>query len=193
MAIFQPGVKFRKSNLLKKNKGKRDVTAMLSLTAMVDMFTVLVIFLLQNYNVTGQVIYLPKEVTLPQAEQIKELVPSVVVTISSKEILLDKTPILSMEELQGQADWMVRPLFDQVSAALQKAKTDFEANVQSQLQRAVVTARGDEIQDPLGWNKVTIQADKGIDFLSVKKIMYTVSEAGAREINFAVMKEKQQE
>jgi biopolymer transport protein ExbD len=45
----------------------------------------------------------------------------------------------------------------------------------------------------LAWNKVTIQADKGIDFLSVKKIMYTVSEAGAREINFAVMKEKQQE
>lgn len=193
MAIFQPGVKFRKSKLLSKNKGKRDVTAVLSLTAMVDMFTVLVIFLLQNYNVTGQVIFLPKEVTLPQAEQIKELVPSVIVTISSKEVLLDKTSILSMEELQGQTEWMVQPLFDQVSEALQKAKIDFEANVQSQLQRAVVTARGDEMQDPLAWNKVTIQADKGIDFLSVKKIMYTVSEAGAREINFAVMKEKQQE
>jgi biopolymer transport protein ExbD len=193
MAIFQPGVKFRKSKLLSKNKSKRDVTAILSLTAMVDMFTVLVIFLLQNYNVTGQVIFLPKEVTLPKAQQIKELVPSVVVTISTKEVLLEKTPILSMEELQGQAEWMVQPLFDQVRSALQKAKTDFEANVQSQLQRAVVTARGDEMKDPLAWNKVTIQADKGIDFLSVKKIMYTVSEAGAREINFAVMKEKPQE
>ena len=46
-------------NILSKRKGKRDVTALLSLTAMVDMFTVLVIFLLQNYNTTGEILYIP--------------------------------------------------------------------------------------------------------------------------------------
>ena len=43
----------------------------------------------------------------------------------------------------------------------------------------------EEIDDFL---KLTIQADKTVDFLSVKKIMYTVTEAGIQEINFAVLK-----
>jgi biopolymer transport protein ExbD len=37
------------------------------------------------------------------------------------------------------------------------------------------------------FRRVTVQADKKIDFLTIKKIMYTVTEAGAEEINFAVM------
>ena len=95
MPIHPPGERFRYSRLLSKKKGKRSVVAILSLTAMVDMFTVLVVFLLQNYNATGQVIYIPKEVTLPKAERIKELKPAVVVTISTKEILFlasDESP-----------------------------------------------------------------------------------------------------
>jgi biopolymer transport protein ExbD len=95
MPIHHPGTKFRHSKILSKRKGKRELVALLSLTAMVDMFTVLVIFLLQNYNATGQVIYIPKDVTLPKAEKIKELMPAIVVTISNKEILIDKNNLSS--------------------------------------------------------------------------------------------------
>ncbi len=63
MAIKRPGQRFRYHNILKRRGSKRAVTAILSLTAMVDMFTVLVIFLLQNYNTTGEILYIPKEVT----------------------------------------------------------------------------------------------------------------------------------
>ena len=52
----------------------------------------------------------------------------------------------------------------------------------------VESTRGETEEDPNAWSKVTIQADKGIDFLTVKKVMYTVTEAGAGEINFAVTK-----
>ena len=38
MAIFRPGQRHRYHGLLKRRGGKRAVTAMLSLTAMVDMF-----------------------------------------------------------------------------------------------------------------------------------------------------------
>ena len=37
------------------------------------------------------------------------------------------------------------------------------------------------------FRQVTLQADKDTDFLTVKKIMYTLTEAGASEINFAVI------
>jgi biopolymer transport protein ExbD len=38
--------------------------------------------------------------------------------------------------------------------------------------------------------KMTLQADKDIDFLSIKKVLYTLTEAGVQEINFAVIKVK---
>jgi biopolymer transport protein ExbD len=192
MPIHPPGEKYRYNKRLKNSKGKREVVAILSLTAMVDMFTVLVVFLLQNYNVTGQVLYIPKEVVLPKAEKIKELKPAVVVTISNKEILLDKNVVATYEQVKGQQEWMIQPLYTSLQVALKKAQADYEKNLQNKLQVAVDQARGEKEADPNPWNKVTVQSDKGIDFLTVKKVMYTVTEAGAGEINFAVTKENNQ-
>ncbi len=193
MPIHSPGVKFRNHRLLSRKGGKREVVAVLSLTAMVDMFTVLVIFLLQNYNSTGEVLYIPKEVTLPKAAKIKELKPAVVVTISSKEILVDKTTVISYDALKAQQDWMVEPLRAKLQEAIAQARQNFEKKLQNQLKAVVEPPKDGLTPDLNPWNKVTIQADKGIDFLTVKKIMYTVTEAGAGEINFAVNKEKIQQ
>lgn len=190
MAIHAPGQKFRQSLLLKRKNGKRELVATLSLTAMVDMFTVLVIFLLQNYNSTGEVIYIPKEVVLPKAAQIKELKPAVVVTISNKEILIDKNSVITFDQVKAQEAWMIEPLMNRLKEALARSKEEQDSRLQKQLRDVVDNARGEKDQDPNAWNKVTIQADKGVDFLTVKKVMYTVTEAGAGEINFAVTKEK---
>ncbi len=196
MAIHTPGQKFRNHKLL-GTSGKRELVAMLSLTAMVDMFTVLVIFLLQSYSSTGEVIFLPKDVQLPKAEKIKDLKPAVVVTISKKEILLDKNPIVSFEVVKNQTEWMVQPLFDQVQRALQESKAKYDAKLRTQVRVVVQAAKGgkpNELdEDITPWNKITVQADKGMDFLTVKKVMYTVTEAGAGEINFAVMKQSGQQ
>jgi biopolymer transport protein ExbD len=193
MPIHPPGVPFRHSRILsRRGKGKRDVTVSLSLTAMVDMFTVLVIFLLQNYNATGEIIFIPKEVILPKAAQTKELKPAVVVTISNKEVLLDKVSVIKFDQVKAQTEWMIEPLRQQLVEALKRTKMEQEGKIQQQLKNVVDTARGDKDQDVNAWNKVTVQADKEIDFLTVKKVMYTVTEAGAGEINFAVTKQKDQ-
>ncbi len=193
MPIQRPGERFRYHNILSRRKGKRGLTAILSLTAMVDMFTVLAIFLLQNYNVKDFLVYTPKEVTLPKAQSIKELKPAFVITISNKEILLDKTPVASFAEVQSQQEWLIKSLYDQLQQGLIKAKQEYEDKLQSKLKNAVGNARGEKDEDPLSWKKITIQSDKDIDFLTVKKIMYTVTEAGAGEINFAVIKKTDKE
>jgi len=190
MAIYTPGQRHRYSRLLSKRKAKREVTAVLSLTAMVDMFTVLVVFLLQNYNTTGQVIYIPKDVTLPKAAEIKELKPSVVVTISNKEILIDKDTVVTYDQVKGQTEWLIEPLKQRVTDALKVAKDKQDAQLQAKLREVVDPNKTQPpTEDPNAWSKVTVQADKGMDFLTVKKVMYTVTEAGAGEINFAVTKE----
>lgn len=207
MAIYKPGQKFRSHFLLSRNTGKRGLVAVLNITAMVDMFTVLVIFLLQNYSATGEIIYIPKEVKLPKAEKIKELKPAVVVTISSKEVLVDRTSVITYDALKASQDWMVKPIFDPVKKGIADAKAKFEARIQNTFKKAVDQSQAQQGQPPPNakpkepedlepWNKITVQADKGIDFLSVKKIMFTVTEAmkgnGSKipgEINFAVMKD----
>ena len=188
MPIHKPGERFRYHRILSRKKGKRSVAAVLSLTAMVDMFTVLAVFLLQNYNVKDFIVYTPKEVVLPKASAIKELKPAFVITISSKEILLDKTTVISFEDAKKQTEWLIQPLFDQLQQGLIKSKQDYDSKLQSQLKNVVDSARGEKEDDPFAWKKITIQSDKDIDFLTVKKVMYTVSEAGAGEINFAVIK-----
>lgn len=188
MPIHKPGERFRYHRILSRRKGKRSVAAILSLTAMVDMFTVLAVFLLQNYNVKDFIVYTPKEVVLPKASAIKELKPAFVITISNKEILLDKTAVISFDEAKKQEDWLIQPLFDQLQQGLIKSKQDYESKLQSRLKNVVDSARGEKEEDPFAWKKITIQSDKDIDFLTVKKVMYTVSEAGAGEINFAVIK-----
>lgn len=195
MAIFRPGERHRYHNILSKKKSKRGVTAILSLTAMVDMFTVLVIFLLQNYNTTGEILYIPKEVTLPKAASVRELKPAHVVTISNKEILLDKDVVATFDEVKnlGAEDWNIPKLKDQLAQALAKSKSDAESKLQNKIRDVVETTKGqDGTEDPNAWSKVTIQADKGVDFLTVKKVLFTVTEAGAGEINFAVTKQPQE-
>lgn len=185
MAIFKPGQRHRYHNILGKRSGKRDSTMVLSLTAMVDMFTVLVIFLLQNYNSTGEILYIPKEVTLPSAMTVKELKPSIVVTISAEEVLVGSTPVARIEDLKSTESWMVDGLQVEVKKSLDAAKLDYESKLQTRLKNVI---EKEPVPEEITWNKVTIQADKGVDFLTVKKILYTVTESGAGEINFAVMK-----
>lgn len=185
MAIHKPGQSFRRSRIMSRKKGKRDVTAILSLTAMVDMFTVLVIFLLQSYNTTGAVIYIPKEVSLPKAESVKDSQPAHVVTISNKQVYVDKDVIVTYDEIVKSQDWMLPRLYARIQKDLAAAKLEEENDLKKTLQQAV---NSDEPQEEK-WNKVTIQADKSVDFLTVKKVMYTIVEAGSGEINFAVLKE----
>ncbi len=189
MAIYKPAQRHRNHNILKRRSLKRGVTVVLSLTAMVDMFTVLVIFLLQNYNATGEILYIPKEVSLPKAGRVVELKPSLVVTVSKKEVLIDKTKVASFDDVVKSQDWVIPELRDKARIFLQKAKNEQEAKLQNRLSKVVKNTIGQEVDDPDAWKKITIQADKSIDFLTLKKIMYSLYEAGGGPINFAVAKD----
>ncbi len=189
MAIYTPGQRHRYHRILSKRKSKRGVTAVLSLTAMVDMFTVLVIFLLQNYSTTGDILYIPKEVVLPKANRVNELKPSVVVTVSSKEILIDRTTVATFDEVKNSKEWSIPNLRDQVRVILEKAKADQDSKLQNKVRNVVDKTLGKDDDDPNAWRKVTLQADKNIDYLTMKKVMFSIYEAGGGPINFAVSKD----
>lgn len=185
MPIHVPGLRSRRGRAGRRG---RSAVAYLNMTAMVDMFTVLCVFLLQNYATTNQVLPMPEKVDLPQAHETKELKPSNVVMVSVDGIVLNSTKIAEFRTVKEQEDWLVQPLVD----LLEKAVKDGEQRkltVGNQLREAVNDAKQlpkPEVTDD--FRMLTIQADKNIDFLTVKKIMFSANEAGIQEINFAVIK-----
>ena len=179
MAIHVPGKRIKRGrrNLL---GSKRNAVAVLQLTAMVDMFTVLVVFLLQNYASTNQILPISDQLDLPKAASTKELKPSFVVVLSDKALSFNEKKITSFKEVKNSKAWLIKPLLTQVKEVIDKIekKNTSEKTVES----------GKE-GTPMQY-KITLQADSAINFLSIKKILYTLTEAGVREINFAVIKVK---
>lgn len=192
MPIHVPGKRDHRNR--KVGATKRSAVAVLSLTAMVDMFTVLAVFLLQNYATTNQILYLPEKVELPQASAVKELKPSNVVIVSKDGIFLNEKKIIAYEDVKEQSDWLISPLVEGVQNLIKEGEEE-KQKFRRRLQQAVNEARrGTEPEEEIDkFRKLTIQADKLMDFLTVKKVMYTITEAGAVEINFAVLKKKDKE
>lgn len=186
MPIYIPGKRTRHG---KAHGVSRNVVAVLSLTAMVDMFTVLVVFLLQNYKVTGQTLTLKEGVTLPEASAVRELSPSNVIVVGKEFIELNDVKVGSLLTVRENTDWMIVNLRDVLKKELQIQKSKMEASLKLQLEDEVKRAKGEKI-DRNKYKQVTIQADEGIDLLSLKKIMYTIIESGGGPVNFAVLKKE---
>lgn len=186
MAIYVPGLRHKG----KASGGGRSAVVALNMTAMVDMFTVMCVFLLQNYATTNQVLPMPDKVNLPKAHEVKDLKPSNVVIIGQDGVMLNNFKVAEYRAIKEQEDWMIQTLMDQLKKAVEEGEKK-KKSVGSQIRNAVSSAKkGDkpaeeEIDE---FRKITIQSDKDIEFLTVKKVMYTVTEAGMKEINFAVMK-----
>ena len=180
MPIYTPGLRTRKN---RTKSAKRNVVAVLQLTAMVDMFTVLVVFLLQNYASTNQILPISDHVVLPKATSIEQLTPSFVVVLSREKLSFNGEDIADFSTIKNQQEWMVEPLKEMIMEAIEEKKRSAKINIPS----------NDNPNAPiklLPFEKLTLQADENIDFLTIKKIMYTLTEAGIKEINFAVIQIK---
>jgi len=185
MPIHVPGKRDRRGKI--KGAG-RSAVATLSLTAMVDMFTVLVVFLLMNYQTTGEVLPMKENVDLPEAASTEELEPSNVVILGPDGAEINGVMVETIPEIEASQDWVLPRLKEELIRQIAIDKKEKQESITGQIQSAVKDAQApDRVKLP-EVVKVTIQADKKIEILTLKKVMYTITEAGGEAINFAVMK-----
>ena len=183
MAIYVPGV--RKGSRVKSFK--RDVVAVLQLTAMVDMFTVLVVFLLQNYAVTNQILPISEDIDLPKAKEVRELKPSYVVILSNGVVTLNEEVLGELKEGTSDTDWTYLPLKEKMTELLTLAEQGGSNFLLAQLRQTTKDPEDEGLVNKAPF-RVTIQADLNTNFIDVKKVMYTLTDAGVQEMNFAVLK-----
>src|SRR3954471_12204909 len=103
MPVHTPGPRLGKAIPLKaaskKGHGKKQVYAALNLTAMVDMLTIMVVFLLQTFSASGEIAFVQKNLVLPDATNWVDLERAPVVTITPEAVTLDGAPMASGDDL----------------------------------------------------------------------------------------------
>lgn len=146
--------------------GKKSMMISLNLTPMVDMFTILVIFLIQLFKAAGQVEMKP-DIEVPKTTQGQELKEEgTVVEINNQYMLVNGAAV--------PADEMGTPL-DASIPGLVKILT-----AQREL-RERVEGR-DETKSYQG--KLLIQADVKTDFAKIRRVIASANEAGWAHFKF---------
>ena len=95
----------------RRSKRKKILVMGLMLTSMVDMFSLLVIFLLQTFSASPEMSVVAKGVTLPTSITSREIKDAPVLAISSAGIYLDQKFVGLTEELLEQPE----PLMSRLS------------------------------------------------------------------------------
>jgi biopolymer transport protein ExbD len=147
-----------------RKQGKSDSAGMM-LTSLMDIFIVLVLYLLVSQG-TGVDIEPPEHVMLPLSGVDTAPRQSVVIVLSGVDVRIQGQPVVSMAEVVASDELEITP----IRQAIERIKADAERR-----------------QDQAGVHtEVTIVADQSVPFKVLKKIMLSSSNAGYGKISFAV-------
>ncbi len=145
--------------------------ANLKLTSMIDMFTILLVFLLKSFSAEGQIMTVSKDLKLPESTAQKSPMAASVIAITNEWILLDGKRVVPLAEL----------------AASQSLRIAGLANALQDL-RAISEGVGTMTSDMGFTGKITIQGDKEIPYNILRKVMFTCGQVGYNDMMLAVTK-----
>jgi biopolymer transport protein ExbD len=177
MAIVQPGKRpakrFERSKVLggKISRGRRATNAELNVVPMVDMMTMLVIFLLQQFSATGEVLYMQKDIRLPDARHGQLIEAAPVVAVSAEQVVVTGQKVADIADLEHDAGYLNIPALEE-RLREEKKRWDF-------IHQSDPSARWDGL--------VNIQADQKVPFRIVKRVMFSCGVAGYFNLNFAAL------
>ncbi len=141
---------------------KSDRNASLNMVSLMDIFTILVFFLLVNAS-SSQVLPTPKNIVLPSASSEKSPARNLVIAVNRDVISLQGKPVMKVSNAMKNSDKTIKPLFLALKKLAKQDKT---------------------ITDKKG---VTIMGDKDIPYALLKKIMLTSAAAEFTRLSFAVI------
>ncbi len=154
----------RRIRRMSRNRGK---ISKMNLTSLMDVFTILVFFLLVN-SASTEVLETPKQITLPASAVEQKPRETVVIFVSPEQVTV-----------QGEAVVLVADILatnGQNIAAIGARLAQVNANVIGLKTRAVAESL-----------EVTILVDRTVPFRVVKKVMSTCTSEGFGRISLAVL------
>ncbi|MFT4939593.1 MAG: biopolymer transport protein TolR [Paraglaciecola sp.] len=145
----------------------------LSLVSLMDIFTILVFFLMVNASEV-QVLQNNKSVELPTSTAENTAKETLLLTVNASDLILQGKKLVAVEQILTQDNDIITPLATELAYQAKRSPAPV----------AVESADG-SLQDPPG-RAITIMGDKSIPYTLLKRIMQTCAEAGYTDISLAV-------
>jgi len=139
------------------------------MTSLIDLMTVIIIFLLQSFSTEGQIITVSNDLKLPASSARKPPELTVNVIVTGTYIMAETDKLASVPEVLRSDDLVIPQLADWL-----RQRREMTEKISQYSTKTTFTGT------------VTIQADKRIHFRLLKKIMYTCGREGFNNFAFAV-------
>jgi biopolymer transport protein ExbD len=152
--------------------GKKSGYADLLITPLVDMFVIIVLFLIANFSATGEVLMMTKDIQLPEAVNVKEVEMHPVVMVSDTQVSISGTVVGQTADLVKE-EYLNIPALEEKLRDMKKQLEDLHAMADG----STNAFKGD----------VNIQANKDVEFAIIKRVMFSCASAGYNNINFATL------
>lgn len=163
----------KSSRRIKRMSRKRlKLLTKMNLTSLMDVFTILVFFLLVNSG-SADVMDTPKEIELPQSIVESKPRETVVIFVGKEQVLVQGEPIALIADILESPGEDIQPIMDRLAM--------INENIIGPNTKHVAASR-----------EVTILADKSIPFSVIKRIMSTCTSQGYSHISLAVIQKDAQ-
>ncbi len=159
----------RRIKRMSRNRGK--ITKM-NLTSLMDVFTILVFFLLVNSG-SVELVEAPKNVKLPESRVETKPRETVVIFVSPEDVLVQGEVVARVADIFEGKPGTIDPIMVRLA--------ELRDNIVGPSTMTVAASQ-----------EVTILADKQVPFLVIRKIMSTCTDEGYENVSLAVIQKAAQ-
>jgi biopolymer transport protein ExbD len=145
----------------------------LPLTSLMDVFTILVFFLLVNQS-SVEALQQPKQIRLPESIVEEKPRETVVILVGTEQVLVQGVPVALVDDIQAAGNEEI----ESIGARL------------AELSESVIGLSTQALAES---QEVTVLADKSIPFSVLKKILATCTARGYTRVSLAVVQKSGQE
>jgi len=157
----------KNSRRMKRMSRNRLLIPKLNLTSLMDIFTILVFFLLVN-SATTEVLETPKRITLPASIIEQKPRETVIIFVSPTEVTVQGESVIQVVDIAASDAIYIGPIAERLA---ELSSNIIGINTQS-------VAKSEE---------VTILADRTVPFHIIKKVMSTCTQVGYERVSLAVV------
>lgn len=144
----------------------------LNLTSMMDMFTIILVFLLKTYSTEGMLIHPSRLLTLPSSNIEKPAETGLDLIVSKQTIVVNHEEVESVANVLSSRELIIPKLLNTLQVYAREAK------------------KMEELYGTKFSGRVTIQADKDIPYKLLVKVMATCGRADYPNMRLVVYKKE---
>ena len=163
----------RASHRIARLKRNKRAVPKLNLTSLMDVFTVLVFFLIFNSSATVETLQQPKQITLPESVVKEKPRETVVIFIGKDEVLIQGVPVARVADILATGNVEIEPIRVRLA----------------ELSDSVIGLSTQAVAES---QEVTVLADKSVPFTVLKKVMATCTAQGYSRVSLAVVQKSEQ-